>query len=420
MNQYKLDVKKPATFTLLLIYSFPACIAVSLSPALTSIGQTYGISSNAVKDVMTLSMLGYAIGPLLSAPITTFLGRKVTVILGSIMAVLGLVLSVFAFFSDNYGLFLVGRFVATFGGGVAFCLSYAIISDFYKEAEARNVLAIIAAAFCLIPGIVMAIAGQLTHYLGWEYTLFFMLAYAVLTIVLTLGLPETGSPIPFNKKDIQELDHDYLVVLKNKSFIYACIIIGLAISLLYVYATDASLIASEKMKMGPSMFGYYSVIPYVGAIVSLTAVRIFSRKLTYVRTTLMSFVLMLIGAGATLAAFLSGSINVFTLFGFTFIIIAGSIPINVSYATIAENISPYRGIEASLISSLFMFISIFAVKVSSFLHPFMGWLEYPITAFIMVGLMAVFCVLLYRHDPKVFGAGEAEGSQPELKAARHL
>lgn len=420
MSQYKLDVKKPNTFTLLLIYSFPACIAVSLSPALTSIAHSYGLSSNAVKDVMTLSMLGYAIGPLLSAPVTTFLGRKVTVIIGSVVAVAGLILSVMAFYSSNYALFLVGRFVATFGGGIAFCLSYAIISDFYKASEARNVLAVIAAAFCLIPGIVMAISGQLTHFLGWQYTLFFMLAYAVATIVLTLNLPETGSPIPFNKKDIQELDHDYLVVLKNKSFLYSCIIIGLAISLLYVYATDASLIASEKMKMGPSLFGYLSVIPYIGAIVSLTAVRIFSRKLTYLRTTLMSFILMLIGAGAALAAFMGGTINMFTLFGFTFILIAGSIPINVSYATIAENISPYRGIEASLISSLFMFISIFAVKVSSFLHPYLGWLEYPITALIMIALMALFCLLLYRHDPKVFTPDSEEAAQSDLKTARHL
>jgi len=420
VSQYRLNVPKPNTITLLLIYSFPACIAVSLSPALTSIATTYGVSTLSAKSVMTLSMLGYAIGPLLSAPLTTFLGRKLTVIIGAVAAVVGLGVSIFAFFEPHFQLFLAGRFLATFGGGVAFCLSYAIISDYYYEEDARKVLATIAAAFCLIPGVVMAISGQLTHYLGWEYTLFFMLLYSVVTIFLTFLLPETGQKEALNRKDVGELDRDYLVVLKNKSFIYSCIIIGLAISLLYVYATDASLIASAKMGMGPSAFGYWSVVPYIGAIVSLTAVRIFSRKLTYFRTTMLSFSLLTIAAVAMLVAFLMGAINVLTLFGFTFILIAGSIPVNVNYATIAENISPYRGIEASLISSLFMFVSIFAVNISSFLHPYLGWLEYPITAIIVIVLMVIFFVLLYRHDPKIFHPAKSREALSKGPSIRHM
>jgi len=420
MSQYRLEGKKPSTIALLLIYSFPACIAVSLSPSLTSIATSYGLSTSGVKGVMTLSMFGYAIGPLLSAPLTTFLGRKPTVIVGAIAALVGLGLSLFGFYGKQYELFLAGRFLATFGGGVAFCLSYAIISDFYYEQDARSVLAIIAAAFCLIPGVVMAISGQLTHYLGWEYVLYFMLLYSLVTIVLTIGLPETGKKVAFNRKDVGELDRDYLMVLKNKSFIYSCIIIGLAISLLYVYATDASLIASEKMGMGPSLFGYWSVVPYVGAIVSLMAVRIFSKYLTYFRTTMMSFGLMTVASVAMLVAFMAGEINAMTLFGFTFLLIAGSIPVNVNYATIAENISPYRGIEASIISSLFMFISIFAVNVSSLLHPYMGWLEYPITALIMIVLMVVFFVLLYRHDPKIFKPEQDAHVQNAPLSSRHL
>lgn len=409
-SPYKLDCRKPSTLALLFLYGFPACVAVSLSPSLSAIRHTYGLSGIEVRSVMTMAMLAYALGPLFSAPLSLFLGRKGAILAGVAISLAGYALGTWAAFDSGYGLFLIGRVVAVFGAAMSFCLAYAVISDFYHEKQARAILAAIAAAFCVIPGVIMAVCGQITDHFGWQWTMVFMCAYSLATFILCAGLPET---CPARGKGLDEMRlviKEYAKVLGNRTFIYCALITGLAIAALYVYATDAALISTEKLGMSAGEFGYFSLIPYLGAIISLSLLQRLGSKLSFISTTLMGYGLILAASGLMLFFFLDGVINAWTIFGLTFVLIGGTMPLNVTYVTIAESATPYRGVVASLISAIFMFTSLFAVQASAWINPWLGELEYPVTLCgLLVLLVLVFAVMYLdksRGRPALTGEDE--------------
>lgn len=387
--------KKPSVITLLLVYGFPACVTVALSPALSSIQADYHIDQIQVRDIMFVAMVAYALGPLFSAPVSLKLGRKGAVLLGCFIALAGSIFSVIVSYSHNYDLFLLARFIMTFGSAVAFVLAYTIINDSYEKKEAHKILSIIAAAFCILPGIVMAISGQLISFLGWESINIFLLLYTIVTIIFVFRMPETGKQkFPFFAS-VKETFFEYKELLTTRSFWYCMIITALAISALYVYATDASIISTTNLGLSPSEFGYLSLVPYMGALVSLFLVEMFSKYITDKALTVISCVLVSLAALALLFCFLIGWLNAWVLFGCTFFLIAGTMPLNVTYITIAESHSEYRGAVASLIGFAFMAMSVLATKFSSWINPLLGYYEYPATLLVIAALLIiVFTVMM--------------------------
>lgn len=399
-RQFRIPVRPPSTLTLLLVYGFPACITVSLSPALVAIGQSYGLDHQAVRQVMSVALLAYALGPLFTALFSAIGGRKGTIFTGLAIAYIGFGLFIGGMYGGGYELLLAGRAVMTFGAAAAFPIAYAIISDVYYEERARGVLAVIAAAFCVVPGVVMAVSGLITEHFGWRFATFFMLAYTVLTTVLAVRLPETAAREDRGWHHILPILRAYVAVATDRVFIYCAVITGLAIAALYVYATDAALIAIDTLGLTPDIYGLYSMVPYFGAVISLTLVQRFGDRLTPRVTTLMSFVLIGLASGAMLLLFLFGEINPLVLFGATFVLIAGTMPLNVTYVTEAENTGADRAVVAAMISFLFMVASMVFVQVSGWMEMLLGSLGYPATLLIILGGLVVTFLAMVR-DPRV-------------------
>ena len=216
----------------------------------------------------------------------------------------------------------------------------------------------------------MAACGQLTEFLSWPWTIAFMITYIVLTAALCWRLPETHPPDKPSFSEVREILWDYGRVLSNRTFLYCALITGLAVAALYVYATDAALIATTSL--GMSAGAYYSLIPCLGAIVSLRLIRRLGDRMSFTMTTLMGFSLIAVAAIPMLLLFMAGMVSAWTTFGLTLVLIGGTMPLNVNYVTIAENSTLYRGVVACLISSIFMFVSMLAVQASSLLEPLIG------------------------------------------------
>ena len=389
------SVKQPSTLTLLLVYGFPACITVALSPALRSIQQSFDITEMKVRMVMTLAMLAYAIGPLFSSWFTLHYGRRGAIMSGCAVALAGGILTIIAGYTDAYYFFLASRFLMTLGSALAFVVVYTVINDYYNEHQARSVLSIIAAAFCVAPGIIMAISGQLIGILNWQAINFFMLGYTLVTCYMVWYMPETGPETFDFRQSTRETMLEYGKLLTSRTFWYCNIITALAVSALYVYATDSSIIATSTLKLSATEFGYLSLIPYLGAILSLTLLKKYSHLISYRHLTYLSFALIGVASLAIFFFFLAGYITLWVVFGFTFVLIAGTMPLNVTYVTIAESHSVYRSSVASLMGASFMFMSVVAVQFSAVINPWLNDFEYPVTLLVLlVLLVATFAIML--------------------------
>ena len=177
--------KKPSIFTLALLVSFSSVLAVILTPALVKINEAF--QSSDFSDYLIISFLfSYAIGQLFWSPITNLYGRKSAIYLGLTVHSLGVVLCLIAGYYHLMSIFVIGRVISGLGSSVGLCLSFTYVHEFFKEKEARRVVALIASSFAVAPGIGMAVGGILTTYISWEACFYFILLYTFLLCFLCI------------------------------------------------------------------------------------------------------------------------------------------------------------------------------------------------------------------------------------------
>ena len=129
--KYRLNVKKPHLACLMLLIGFPSVATVFISPALPQIGSFYHISPAYTQQLMSLFVVGYAIGQLFYPPIANRFGRKIAIYSGLVLYLFACLVCLAGIYSHIFSLLLIGRLLMALGASVGMAITFTIINDFY-------------------------------------------------------------------------------------------------------------------------------------------------------------------------------------------------------------------------------------------------------------------------------------------------
>lgn len=261
-----MNKKKPSLLALLMLMPFASICAVLFTPSLPEIAELLNVSDGRVQATMTLFLIGYALGSLPYGPIAKRFGRKPAIYLGIVIALLGSALILFAGSQQSLGLFLAGRFLTALGSAVGMKISFTIIADVFKQAEATKALSLATMAFAIAPGLAVGVGGFLTTHFGWQSCFYALILYSCLLFGLTLFQPETVPELDENALNLREISNAYARKLKNKKVLYASLILGCISSIIYLFSTLAPFLAINQIGLTPEQYGYLNFIPPVGLI----------------------------------------------------------------------------------------------------------------------------------------------------------
>lgn len=394
------DGRRPGTAALLLVNGAPVFIILSFSPALVAIADSFGLDHTAIRLLMTSAMLACALGPLLTAVASALGGRKGAIFTGLALGALGGGLAVAAIVTQGFGLLLGGRALMTFGAAVAFPVSYAIITDVWDEAGGRRVLGTVVAALTALQGVVMALAGALTHWFGWPAVVYALLGLLALTALLAAGLPETAPAWSRGRGRVVAVAAAAGACLGDRVFLACVAIVGLGNGALYVYATEAPRIAIATLGLRADIAGLLLMVPYIGGVLALAALNRWDGRLSTRGTTLVGAGLILAGAGLMLGLFTADVGVVAGLFAGSFLLSAGVMPLTVGYIAKAEAVGAEPVVAAALVASLSLAMSVVLVHGSGAVIDGLGRAGYPVALVAIVGLVAAVVAVL-RRDPRV-------------------
>lgn len=169
-----------------------------ITPALPDISKQLGAPMDAVSQVSSLFFLAGAVGGIILARWSDFIGRK-----RALLIVLGLIAlgTVLCIVSPNLTVLLIGR-VLQGASSAAFQISYVILAETLPVAVFPTVLGVLTAINGGVGGVDGWIGGLLADAFGFRSLFVVILVVAVLAIVcVALAVPRDGAPSSTGRMD---------------------------------------------------------------------------------------------------------------------------------------------------------------------------------------------------------------------------
>jgi DHA1 family bicyclomycin/chloramphenicol resistance-like MFS transporter len=280
-----------------LLMSMTAMSIDIMLPALPQIGASLGVSDTAeLPLVVTIFMVGMAIGQLVWGPLADRFGRRRPLLLGLALFVLA---TTVAATTQSFSQFLAARFFQGIGGSVGRIIVTAIVRDLFVGRQMARVMSMIMMVFILVPMLAPS-AGQLIILVGtWRWLFAVLLAASLISLIwASCRLPETQPPLGAGARRLTVSEALALVLSNRVTFGYG-IASGFVLGLLVAYIASAQQVFGTAYGLGKLFPLAFASVACAIALASFTKTRLV-RRLGMRRLSHTALVALL-GLSATLA-----------------------------------------------------------------------------------------------------------------------
>lgn len=256
-----------------LLISLTAMSIDIMLPSLPQIGAAFSVAhANETQQILTSYMLGLGIGQLVWGPLSDRFGRKVLLLIGLFIFVLG---SFACLLAPTLGAMLGARAVQGFGGAAARVISVAIVRDLFAGRQMARVMSTVMTVFIAVPIFAPSIGQALAHVGNWRWN-FYVLLSAGLIGMLWAGYRLSETARPAGARTLGFID-GCRAVLSNRVTLGYTIASGFMFACLVSYISSAQQIFVDVYALGslfPVMFG---AIAGSLAVASFTNARLVQR-----------------------------------------------------------------------------------------------------------------------------------------------
>jgi DHA1 family bicyclomycin/chloramphenicol resistance-like MFS transporter len=264
--------KPQVTWLLVLITSMSTLALAIITPSLPGIGESFSVTPESAQRVLTVYMVMVGLGQLIFGPVSDRFGRRLTLLAGLGLYLLG---SVLASFAPNLEFLVLARFIQGLGASAAMVLPRVIINDTHKPRAAAASLAAVTAAMAITPMISFPFGGILFEFFGWRGSMVVTVLLGVVTLVATLFVLQETNNARQTSLRLASVAVDYLSLTKNKQFLLFSMNMGFHTSIFYAFLNFLPF-AFKHLGYSASEFGYYIML----LPTSFIAGNLISRKLT--------------------------------------------------------------------------------------------------------------------------------------------
>ncbi|KAK4553706.1 hypothetical protein LTR86_009204 [Recurvomyces mirabilis] len=163
------------------------------SSASDEISSTFNVSAEVTTLGLSLYILGFAIGPMLLAPLSEYFGRSPVYISSWFILVL---FQIPVALAPNIATVLICRFIQGFGGSAPLTNTGGTISDLWARNESGNAMMIYGLSSTFGPPFALVVSGYFAMTFGFRWLFwFFMIVTGSIWILMLFTLPETRHSI---------------------------------------------------------------------------------------------------------------------------------------------------------------------------------------------------------------------------------
>lgn len=374
-------------WTLLLLTPIIGMVVDLVAPSLPAIAASLNVSAQITKNVISIYLLGFALGNFITGFLSDAFGRRNLIRMG----LLGFVIvSLIPVFSSNIEVVLLARFLQGITIGSVSVLARAILSDVLPPEKLVRMGVLIGAMWGIGPVIGPAIGGYLQYYFGWRAGFCFFALISFLAFFATFFIvPETH----FNRHplNIVTIKNNLREVLSHKIFMAMVFLMGLSYSLIVIFNTVGPFLVQEKLQYSPVFFGHLALWLGLAYLFSTFGCRFILKSFRF-EPLLFIFInafFLISFAGVGLSYFFSSSIVLIALMSALMYSASGII----FSMAMGKGLSLFRHIAGTASATMF-FVNILITSVMGFLVGFVN-VETNISLMWMYFILMFLSMLVY-------------------------
>jgi len=269
-------------------------------PAFPALENDLGVDAAAIQLTLTATTLGFALGQLLVGPWSDKVGRRLPLIIATVVHIAASIGVALAPDITWVGVFRVLQGVGAAGGGV---VAMAMVRDLFGGLPLVRMLSRLALVSGLAPIVAPVIGSQLLLVLDWRGIFWFLTAYGVLAVLAcAFFLVETLPPARRRgDKGHSTVADRYRALFTDRVFVGVAIIAGMTFSGLFAYLSSSSFLFQDVYGMSAQEFGFLFAINSLGVV---AGVQTSSRLAKYIgpQWILLGAVTLMLVSALTIAA----------------------------------------------------------------------------------------------------------------------
>lgn len=262
--------------TIALQNAVPPLATDMYSPAFPQITSDLATSATAVGLTLTAFFIGFGAGQIGGGAISDQRGRRVPIIAGGILAVLG---SIVCAFSPSILVLFAGRVLQGLGGGAAAAVARAILVDVAHGHVLARAMSLLQAIGGLAPMVAPVVGGLIVTYMPWRWIFWFLTAFTLLmTLAAWAWAPESLPAEQRHGGGLSRFFEDIGSVLKIRSFVGFMLTSAFSGFCMFAYIADSSYVLQQMLGMSPIVFSIvFASNALLSALLALVNVRMIGR-----------------------------------------------------------------------------------------------------------------------------------------------
>ena len=236
-------------------------------PAFPQVEKDLLTTEAAIQLTLTATTVGFALGQLIVGPWSDKVGRRLPLIVATIVHIVASIGIVFAPDVLTVGILRVFQGIGAAGGGV---VAMAMVRDLFGGLPLVRMLSRLALVNGLAPVLAPLIGSQLLLVLDWRGIFVFLTAYGVLAILAAIFfLVETLPAERRADRGHSTVGQRYKALFSDRVFVGVVIIGGMTFSGLFSYLSASSFLFQEVYGLNAQEFGLLFAVNSIGIVIGV-------------------------------------------------------------------------------------------------------------------------------------------------------
>ncbi|WP_321345602.1 multidrug effflux MFS transporter [uncultured Draconibacterium sp.] len=228
-----------------------------------------------IELTVTGFLIGFAIAQIIWGPISDRYGRKMPLVIGLILFIIG---SVGCALSETIGQILVARVVQALGACVGPMLSRAMVRDMLDSKKAAEMLSTLMILMALAPIFGPLIGGQMLKFTSWQSIFWLLTIIGAVMLISLKKLPETLPEQNRQSTSLLNAFKKYGVLLRNRRFMAYTLCVSFFYVGVYAFVAGSPEIYITYFGVDPQHYGWLFALNVFGIVSLSFANRILVRK----------------------------------------------------------------------------------------------------------------------------------------------